>query len=141
MERMKAYSLDLRQRIVAAWEGRVGSQRAIAQRFSVSPSLVEKLVQRQRTTGRVAALPHGGGRRGLLDEAALALVRRLVQEQADATLEELCARVQQAGGPIVSKATLCRALQRLELPRKKSRSMPVNATPRGCQRRVPTTAP
>ncbi len=56
---MKAYSIDLRQRIVAAWEGRVGCQRAIAQRFSVSPSCVEKLVQRQRTTGSVAAPRHG----------------------------------------------------------------------------------
>jgi transposase len=136
---MKAYSIDLRQKIVRAWEGRVGSQRAIAELFSVSPSFVEKLLQRQRSTGSVAARPHAGGRRCALDEASLALLQGLVQEQADASLEELCARVQQAGGPKVSAATMCRALQRLELPRKKSHCMPPNAIPHACKKRVPST--
>lgn len=43
------------------------------------------------------------------------------------TLAALCERVTQAGHPQVSTKTMCIELQRLKLPLKKSRSMPVNA--------------
>ena len=35
---MKAFSLDLRQRIVEAYERGEGSQRSLARRFAVSPN-------------------------------------------------------------------------------------------------------
>ena len=83
---MKAYSLDLRQKILRAYDQRLGSQRALAALFGVSQSFVEKLLRRRRTTGDIAPRPHTGGRRALCDEAALAVVRRLVHAQPDATL-------------------------------------------------------
>ncbi len=39
---MKAYSLDLRQKILRACDQQVGSQRAIATLFGVSQSFIEK---------------------------------------------------------------------------------------------------
>jgi transposase len=47
------------------------------------------------------------------------LVRQLVREQPDATLEELCAQLLHRRGLRLSVATMCRVLQRLGLPRKK----------------------
>ena len=45
---MKAYSTDLRQKIVHAYQRRLGSQRALADLFGVSASFVEKLWRRNR---------------------------------------------------------------------------------------------
>ena len=132
---MKAYSLDLRQKILRASEQGLGSQRAIAAFFGVSLSFVEKLLRRRRTTGGIAPRPHAGGRRPSCDEAALAQVRRFVHEQPDATLAELCERLFAQRGLRVSVPTMGRLVLSLKLPRKKSRSTPASATPRGSSRR------
>jgi transposase len=137
---MGTYSIDLRQKILHACERRLGSQRALADLFGVSLSFVEKLLRRHRTTGDIAPKPHAGGHQPRLDTAAATLVRQLVHDNADLTLEELCSRVADAVGVRVSLATMCRMLRRLGLPRKKSRSMPVSATPRASSRRARTTA-
>jgi transposase len=91
---MKAYSLDLRERIGRAYAQHLGSQRALASLFAVSLSVVEKLLRRHRTTGELAPRPHAGGCAPTCDGAALARIRHLVQTQPDATLEELCAQLQ-----------------------------------------------
>jgi transposase len=137
---MAAYSLDLRQKILQACERRLGSQRALADLFGVSLSFVEKLLRRHRTTGDLAPKPHAGGQRPCLDVAADTLVRQLVHENTDITLEELCARVADERGVRVSLATMCRVLKRLGLPRKKSRSTPASVTPRAFSKRARTTA-
>ena len=72
---MKAYSLDLRQKILRAYDQQLGSQRAIAALFGVSQSFVEKLLRRWRRTGAVAARPHGGGSRPRCDgECAASII-------------------------------------------------------------------
>jgi transposase len=137
---MAAYSIDLRQKILHAYERRLGSQQALADLFGVSLSFVEKLLRRHRTTGDIAPKPHAGGQRPSLDAAADMLVRRLVHDDSDFTLEELCARVAAERGVRVSVATMCRVLQRLGLPRKKSRSTPASKTRSASSTRARTTA-
>ena len=117
---MRAYSRDLRQKVVDAYDRGVGSQRQIAETFGVSRSFVEKLLQRRRTTGNIAPLPHGGGVKPVLDDEALALVRQLVKEEPDATLEELCEAVNRQRGVRVSVSNMCTRLKHIGLPRKKS---------------------
>jgi transposase len=124
---MKPYSQDLRDRIIQALEAGTETQRAIAERFCVSGSFVEKLRQRWRGSGSSAPKPHAGGRQGVLKDH-LELLRTEVAQQPDATLAELCDRIVAAQGPRVSPATICRALQRLRLPLKKSRFTPRSAT-------------
>lgn len=119
-----AYSTDLREKITRAYDDGLGSQRAIAELFGVSRSFVEKLLHRRRTTGQIAALPHGGGRQPLCREKEQQLVRRLIEQQPDATLEELCEAVARQRKLYLSRPTMSRLLQRLNLPRKKSRSTP-----------------
>jgi transposase len=138
---MKSYSTDLRQKIVQAYTRRLGSQRALAEMFGVSMSFVEKLLRRHRSTGDVAPKPHAGGQKRRLESAAETVIREAVRATPDITLEELCSRVADTPGIHVSVPTMCRALQRLGLPRKKSRSMRVNATRRASSRRGPTITP
>jgi transposase len=133
---MKPYSQDLRDRIIQALEAGTATQGAIAERFCVSGSFVEKLWQRWRCSGSSAAKPHAGGRQGSLTDHS-ATLRNEVAKQPDATLAELRDRIVAAHGPRVSTATICRALQRLKLPLKKSRSTPRSGTRSGSGRSVP----
>ena len=127
---MRAYSQDLRERIVHALGAQDESQAEIAERYAVSLSFVEKLWRRWRTTGSCGARPRAGGRQRSLRDAEV-LIRAELADSPDLTLARLCERVAQAGHPQVSTKTMCLELQRLQLPLKKSRSMPVSATLRG----------
>jgi putative transposase len=123
---MKSYSQDLRERILAAVEATTLSQAKIAKAFKISLSTLEKWLQRQRETGECATLPHGGGHTSALHKCE-SFIRAQVKKQPDITLEELCARVAEDKGIQASPSMMCRELQRLKLPRKKSPSTIVNA--------------
>ncbi len=116
---MKAYSVDLRRKIVESYDRGDKSQSSIGDSFGVSLSFVEKLLRRRRTTGDIAALPHGGGIKPRLDNDAVELLRLLVKEQPDATLAELCDEVEKQRGIRVSAPTMCTVLKKLDLGRKK----------------------
>lgn len=132
---MKPYSQDLRDHILQALEAGTATQRAIAARFCVSGSFVEKLCQRWRRSGSSAAKPHAGSRQRALKDH-LEFLRTEVAQQPEATLAALRDRVAAAQGPRVSPATICRALQRLRLPLKKSRSTPRSGTRSASRRSV-----
>jgi transposase len=139
LEGMAAYSIDLRQKILHAYERRLGSQRALAHLFGVSLAFVEKVLRQHRTTGTIAPKPHAGGQRPRLDEATHGLLRQLVRDDPDLTLHELCTRMATETGVRVSVPTMCRILQRLGLPRKKSRSTRRSVTPSASSTRGWTT--
>jgi transposase len=124
---MKAYSNDLRRKIVAAYERGHRSQREIAELFGVSPATVRNFVRRQRERGSPDALPRSGGAPARIDDAARSELRQLIAAAPDATLEEAQARLRQVGVQ-VGLSAVCRALSKLGLARKKSRSTPVSAT-------------
>jgi transposase len=91
----KPYSLDLRERVVAAVDAGE-SCRAVAERFAVSVSSVVKWAQRQRATGSAAALPMGGRRRfALADERDWVLAR--LAEAPDITLRALARELTERG--------------------------------------------
>lgn len=135
---MKAYSDDLRLRVIKMIQANDLSQAAIAQHFLVSLPFVEKLWHRFRTTGSYHAKPFAGGvKRFLKDDEQM--LRQLVKEQPDATLAELCERVSEATGKTrVTTATMCVELQRLKLPLKKSRCTRANGQPNACSTDAPS---
>ena len=128
---MEAFSLDLRERVVGACDDRLSTRQEIAETIGVSVSFITKLLRRRRTEKFIAAKPHSGGGKPSLVQNDLKRVRKLVDEQPDATLSELCRRLRSGGGPRVHRWTMCRALQRLGLVRKKSPFTPRNAIRRG----------
>jgi transposase len=115
---MKAYSQDLRDRVIAAVEAGQHSQSEIAATFAVSESTIDKWAKRWRDTGSLAALPFAGGRRRALKPCA-AVIRAEVQQQPDVTLAELCERVATQTEVTASRSMMARELQLLALPRKK----------------------
>jgi transposase len=118
--RVRAYSDDLRIRVVQAYENAQGSQRQLARRFGVSLSFIQELLKRYHQTGGIEPKPHGGGYPAKIDHQALAALRRLEQQWADATLEEVCEQLEQNSRIKVSPATICRALKKLGLTREKN---------------------
>ena len=126
----KAYSLDLRRKVFAAWQGGEGSQAAIARRFGVSASFVRDLSALHRQSGDVVARPHGGGRPPLADARTLATLRGLVAAHNDHTVAEHQQSLAAAGYPM-SAATAGRWLLHLGLTRKKRRSKTMKPTANG----------
>jgi transposase len=114
---VKTYSMDLRERVVAACDARDGTREQIAARFSVSVSWIRDLMKRRRETGSIAARPRGGGRAPAFDAEAAGRLRDAVRADDDATLAELAAAAGVACGP----SAVHRALVRLGISRKKSR--------------------
>jgi transposase len=133
---MRAYSTDLRERIVrVVADGQ--PMREAARRFGVSVSAVKRYVVRQQETGSLQRTPIPGGPRKIGREQE-ALLRARLQAAPDATVLEHCAWWAEQQGQHVSEATMWRAMRRLGWTHKKRAWQPVSATrssaPPGAQR-------
>jgi transposase len=117
---MKPYSLDLRERVIAACDRCEGTL-AVAEKFKVSPAWVRRLKQHRRERGDILPRSGGGPPRYKIDRDQLA---ELVRAQPDATLAELRERL----GVDVSLWGIGKALRQLKLTYKKSRSTPPSKT-------------
>jgi transposase len=137
----RAYTADLRGRVLLAC-GQGGLSRArVAALFRVGESTVHRWLRAWREEGRREAKPHAGGPAAKLDEAAQGKLRELVAEADDLTLGEYAARLAEQADLKVSAPTLCRALERLGLVRKKRRSGPPGRTARTSPRPARRGAP
>lgn len=116
---MQPYSLDLRERVVKAYEQGKGSIAQIAQMFNVGQTFVKKMLRLKRETGDLSPLPHAGGKPPSLSSKDLRLLRARVRQQSDVSLVELQTHLQQQAQVSVHIATISRALSQLGLPRKK----------------------
>lgn len=125
---MKPYSIDIRTKIIEARNNSNQSTQQLAERFRVSYSFVNRLFKRYDTTNSIEPLPHGGGKPPLIDPEQLNLVKKLVEEDNDATLQELSDRLKEKTGIEVSLATMCRLVQKLNLTRKKKHFMLMKLT-------------
>ena len=116
---MAAYSLDLRQKILSAWQNKENTQRDLAKRFKVSLSFVRDFLRRYRETNEIAARPQGGDRRCKIKGENEELVKAIIKKQNDIYLREIKDNLQESNGLKVSVSALSRTVKRLELGRKK----------------------
>ena len=86
---MKPYSLEFRKKIILAYEVESVSMRQIARDFRVALSFVHKLVKQYRETGSYAPKPRRTQPPSKLSDEHHAVLRHLVDDHNDATLEEL----------------------------------------------------
>jgi transposase len=113
---MRAYSPDLRQRVLADCD-RGLTTRAVATKYDVSESWVRRLKQRRQATGETAARAQRHGRVPLAQTHGDP-IRQAVRDQPDATLAEL----RQQFNLTVALSTLWAAVTALGLRLKKSRA-------------------
>ena len=100
--------------------------REVAERFTVSCTWVNELVQRQKRTGSIAVKPHGGGAKPKLTAEHYPILEEIIVAQNDATLGEIRKRLDEETGLLVSQPTICRALAKIKLTRKKKPVMQTN---------------
>jgi transposase len=121
---MRAYSVDLRERVVAAMQDGNGAARssvaAVAHRFCVSAMTVRRYVrQHERRGGDLSPRSAPGAARRVPD-ALLPEVERYVAGHPGATIEQVRAWLEDTHGLRVSMATTHRTLGRLSVTWKKS---------------------
>jgi transposase len=131
---VRPYSLDLRERVVAAAQAGQ-SCRAVAKTFGVSVSSVVKWRQRARTTGSAAARPMGSKRPVLLAGQRAFILDRIALEphiSIRALQAELAER-----GTIASYGAVWTFLHRQDLSHKKKPA----SKRAGAARRRPSSRP
>ena len=122
----KPISVDLRERIVAAYAERAGTREEVAKRFKVSLGMVKKLLQQQSRTGDLRPRYRFCGRKAKLLPQHGGALQALVAKEPDLTLAELKQRL----GLGCTVAAIHWAVTRLGLTYKKRRSMRLNKTGR-----------
>jgi|ThiBio_1000_plan_1041568.scaffolds.fasta_scaffold14305_2 transposase len=123
---MKAYSLDLRERIVHAVVERECSPQEVAERFAVGLTTVKRYVQ-LAAVNALAPKPRPGRSRTrhIRPEHDAALWAQL-EAHGDAILTEQCRLWHETQGVVVSEATMGRAIRRLGWTRKKRHWQPAS---------------
>src|SRR5208282_4597030 len=124
----KAYSDDLRRRILQAYEQREGSEARLAQRFRVSVSYVKKIRRQLRHTGKMERVPHHPGRKPKCTPSVREQLRRWLEQQPDLTLAEMQEQLRQQARLSVSLPSLWTVLGRIGMRLKKSHSTRKSAT-------------
>lgn len=119
LPRMRAYSMDLRERIVQAVT-RGEAKAAVARRFRVNLSTVKRYTAQYARTGSVALQPRRP-RVTRIGEAAAPALRAQLAAQPDATLAEHCVQWAATHQVVVSVPTMFRAIARLGWTAKKRR--------------------
>jgi transposase len=119
---MKAYSLDLRQKIIDAHaEGNL-SQRQLAKQFRVALSFIEKLVKQYRQTDSIGPKQRTQQTPTKLNASQLATLEELVRQNNDATLSELRILLHEQTGVWIGISTVDRMLKKLNITFKKKHS-------------------
>lgn len=132
----KAYSDDLRRRILQAYEQKEGSEADLAQRFRVSLGYVKKIRGQLRRTGRMERVPHRPGRKPKFSEPIREHLRSWLKQQPDLTLGELQEQLRVQARLPVSVPSLWAVLRKIGLRLKKSHSTPKSAIPKSIGRGV-----
>ena len=116
--------MDLRQRILAAYDRGEGTRDQVARRFGVSLGMVKKLLQQRRHTGDIAPRHHRSGRKPRIVANHRIEIRKLLSKRPDMTLEELRAALKLD----CTLQALHYVLVDMGLTYKKRRSGPANKT-------------
>ena len=115
---MRAYSLDLRQRVVDALQS--GQSRPqVSERFGVSLATIDRLARQWRQTQDLSPRPIPGRSRSIT-EAERETLQSLIATEKDPTLASLARTLEEQTGKKVSKSALQRNLVWLGYSYKKS---------------------
>jgi transposase len=123
----RAYSDDLRNKLLSAHAAGKGTLRELAGQFGVSVAWAWKIAAAHKKSGAMERKPQS--RHGRSSRVDRNQVKKLLQAKPDMVLRELQSELASTGVGI-SQPQLWRVLRELGFRLKKSRSMPPNATPK-----------
>jgi transposase len=123
----RAYSLDLRTRVIAACGAGEQTRAEIADQFDVAETTLYDWLHHWRIDGTVAPRKPTRSRTTGIDRTVLG---ELVEEQNDRTLEEYVDAYEARMGRRYSISRMCTVLKELRLSRKGKRYAPRNSSSR-----------
>ena len=115
----KPYSMDLRERVVAAIEGGVSTRQA-AERFAIGIATAGTWARLKRATGEVRPAKQGKPKGSVLDAHADFILGALA-EAPDTTLDEMVERLREERGVTVVRTAVWKLPDRHGLTHKKDR--------------------
>jgi transposase len=123
---MKAYSLDLREKIIETYEAGGITQRELAQRFRVSLYFVVMLLRRWRRDSTLLPKPRGATIKPRLTPEIMQFLDEQIQQECDLSLAQLVELVREKYNVSVSTKTISRMLRRENLRYKKNAFTPAS---------------
>ena len=125
---MRAYSVDLRERVVGAVVAEGWSQAHAARVYGVSEPSVSRFVAAYQAGGDLTAHHGGGGPKKLRLAEHRQALREHLEAEPDLDLAARCEHLARTEGVRVSVSTLWRELCALDWTRKKRPSPPASKT-------------
>ena len=132
---MEAFSMDLRERVIAAYDRGDGSTRQLAELFGVSRAWISKLLRLRRERGTIAAIDYRRGPKPRLTDSHIDRICELLAEKPGLTLDEVRRRLRLP----VSVPVLCTTLKRIGFTRKKSPSSRPSRPATTCDKHEPAS--
>jgi transposase len=123
----RAYSDDLRRKLLDAHDRGQGTLSQLAQQFGVSRGWAWKISAQRKASGQVERKQFTPGPKSRLDRAVLAAI---VTSQPDATLPEIQAELERRSQLRLCTVYLWRVLGKMGFRLKKSHSTRLNAIPK-----------
>lgn len=114
-----AYSVDVRAKVIDAYNNKVGSMRELAIIFSMGISTVNNIIGRFRKIGDIKPKKQPGRPAKKISTDRLNLIRRLVYSCKHSTLKELSKKYEDETGDYISKSHMDNALKKLNITLKK----------------------
>jgi len=127
---MKAYSLDLREKIIQTYEAGGITQRELAKRFRVSLYFVIMLLRRWRRDETLEPKKRGAVMKPLLTPEIMQFLDEQIKNQCDLSLLQLVELVREKYSVSVSTKTMSRMLIRENLRYKKNVFTPASEIPK-----------
>lgn len=121
---MRAYSPDLRTKIMAAVDGGMSKSEA-ARTFRVGRATIKRYAVLRRERGTLDPTPHPG-RPPLIRPEQQEMLRAHVTDHPAAYLDEHCTLFEAMTGVSVSTSTMSRWIRKAGFTRKKGRWVPLN---------------
>ena len=114
-----AYSVDLRERVVAAFDRASMTDQEAAALFKIGEATVRRWKRLQRKQGSLEPKPFGGGNPPRVAPEQYPVVHAIVEEQPDLTDQELAWEFHRRTGRSVSRSSMNRTLLKLDLTRER----------------------
>ena len=119
-----AYSMDLRVRVVEAYENGVGTQAELGQLFKLGIETVRRWIRRKEVCNAPIRLPRGGGNPRRIGAIGEGVLLGLLERAPDATLQELAASYAWVTHMPMNTSVISHTLTRLGITRKKRHFFP-----------------
>ena len=114
-----AYSLDLREKVIAKYKTKNFTQIEISNFFGIGISTIGRWIKKYKTTGNLLPDTINNGRQPKIDSAGLLTIKQEVNKKNTITLSELSDIYFKKHKVRVGRSILSRALIKLNLRRKK----------------------